>query len=72
MQFVCLDAGGTVGPISFVPELANYEYNPYAQSLISTNAADCMKQHLSECLEFVADLHTINKVKVGDFDLHLT
>ncbi|ELU08396.1 hypothetical protein CAPTEDRAFT_227700 [Capitella teleta] len=63
VQFVCLDAGGTLGPISFVPELANYTYNPYSSSLVSTNAADCMKPHLSECLEFVADLHTINKVK---------
>ncbi len=59
-----MDAGGTIGPTNIVEELANYVYNPYTQSLISTNAAECMKAHLSDCMDFVSDLHTINKVKV--------
>ena len=63
-QLVCVDAGGTVGSISIVPDLATYQYNPYSQSLVSTNLAECMRQHLQECIEFIADLHTINKVKV--------
>ena len=61
---MCIDAGGTIGPNNIIKEMANYTFNPYMQSLISTNAADCMKQHLNECVEFVSDIHTINKVKV--------
>ncbi len=58
-----MDAGGVLGPTNIVEELATFSYNPYTQSLISTNAAECMKQHVHECVEFIADLHTINKVK---------
>jgi len=64
MQLVCVDAGGTLGPVNIVPDLVSYQYNPYSQSLVSTNAAECMRQHLTECVDFIADLHTINKVKV--------
>ncbi len=64
VQFVCIDSGGTIGPINISEELSNAVYNPYNQSLISTNAAECMKQNLSDCVEFISDLHTINKVKV--------
>ena len=59
-----MDAGGTLGAISFVDELSTCAYIPYAQGLTSTNAADCMKQHIAECVDFVADLHTITKIKV--------
>jgi len=62
---VCLDAGGTLGPVNIVADLVSYQYNPYSQSLVSTNVAECMRQHLNECVEFIADLHTINKVKVS-------
>jgi len=61
---VCLDAGGTLGPVNIVADLVSYQYSPYSQSLVSTNVADCMRHHLAECVEFIADLHTINKVKV--------
>jgi len=61
---VCVDAGGTLGPVNIVADLVSYQYNPYTQSLVSTNVAECMRQHLTECVEFIADLHTINKVKV--------
>ena len=61
---MCIDSGGTIGPINISEELSNAVYNPYSQSLISTNAAECMKQHLNDCVEFISDLHTINKVKV--------
>jgi len=64
VQLVCVDAGGTLGPVNIVADLVSYQYNPYSQSLVSTNVAECMRQHLSECVEFIADLHTINKVKV--------
>ena len=62
---MCIDSGGTIGPINISEELSNAVYNPYSQSLISTNAAECMKQHLNDCVEFISDLHTINKVKVN-------
>ena len=65
-----------LGPTNIAEELASVSYNPYTQSLISTNAAECMKQHLNECVEFISDLHTINKVKVETVKhqcfLHLT
>ena len=64
VQLVCVDAGGTLGPVNIVADLVSYQYNPYSQSLVSTNAAECMRQHLAECVDFIADLHTINKVKV--------
>jgi len=59
-----MDAGGTLGSVNIVADLVSYQYNPYSQSLVSTNAAECMRQHLAECVDFIADLHTINKVKV--------
>ena len=61
---MCVDAGGTLGPVNIVADLVSYQYNPYSQSLVSTNTAECMRHHLTECVEFIADLHTINKVKV--------
>ena len=64
IQLVCVDAGGTLGPVNIVADLVSYQYNPYSQSLVSTNVAECMRQHLNECVDFIADLHTINKVKV--------
>lgn len=30
------------------------------------NAAEIMRQHLSDALDFLADFHTVNKIKVGD------
>ena len=61
---MCLDAGGTLGPINIVKELASYTFNPHSQTLVSTNVADCLKMHLSDCIEFIADIHTTNKLKV--------
>ena len=69
VQLVCVDAGGTLGPVNIVADLMSYQYNPYSQSLVSTNVAECMRQHLTECVEFIADLHTINKVKVASADV---
>ena len=63
-QYVCLDAGGTLGAISFVEELSGSAYTPYSHGLTSTNGAECMKHHLTECVDFVSDLHTITKIKV--------
>ncbi|XP_074643701.1 protein unc-79 homolog [Tubulanus polymorphus] len=62
VQFVCIDAGGTIGPTNIVEGLNNY-FNPQTHNLMSTNAAECMRQHLTVLVEFIADLHTINRVK---------
>lgn len=53
--------GGTVGPTAITEDLSN-TFMLYTQSLVSTGAADCMKQYTSDCVEFVADLHTIYKI----------
>ena len=60
-----MDAGGTIGPTNIAEELANQTFNPFTLNLMSTNVAECMRQHINECIEFVADIHTINKVKVS-------
>ena len=64
MQFVCLDAGGTLAPTSIVEELASAGFSNIAQHQVTTHAAECLRAHLSECVDFLQDLHTINKVKV--------
>jgi hypothetical protein len=62
-----MDAGGTIGLTNIAEELSNATFNPFTLNLMSTNLAECMKQHINECIEFVADLHTINKVKVSAY-----
>lgn len=58
-----LDAGGTLCLSNSVSE-ASALYTAQAQALISTCAAECMRQHLTDCIEFISDLHTLTKVKV--------
>ena len=58
-QFVVSDAGGTIGPTNIIEGL-----NTQTPTFLGTSAADCMRNHLNDCVEFLADLHTINKVKV--------
>jgi len=60
---VVLDAGGTIGSSNLVGELGML-YHTHAHTLMSTYAAECMRQYLSDCVEFISDLHTISKVKV--------
>lgn len=57
-----LDAGSTLGSTNIVSEMLML-YNLQSQMLISTCAAECMRDHLHECTEFVADLHTLTKIK---------
>ena len=63
-QFVVLDAGGTIGSTNIVSEIEML-YHTHAHTLMSTCAAECMRQYLNDCVEFVSDLHTISKVKVS-------
>lgn len=58
-----LDAGGTIGTTNIVGE-EGMLYQSHANMLISTCAAECMRDHLHDSIEFVADPHTLTKVKV--------
>ncbi|XP_060067575.1 protein unc-79 homolog isoform X2 [Ylistrum balloti] len=62
VQFVVLDAGGTIGNTNIVGE-GGMLYHSHANMLISTCAAECMRDHLHDSIEFVADPHTLTKVK---------
>ncbi|XP_013379281.1 protein unc-79 homolog [Lingula anatina] len=63
VQFVCIDAGGTITPGTVTEEYCTYSFNPMTHPVVSTSASECMKQHLNECVDFIADLHTLTKVK---------
>ncbi|KAK7493418.1 hypothetical protein BaRGS_00015318 [Batillaria attramentaria] len=62
VQFVVLDAGGTLCLSNSLSE-ASTLYAAHSQTLISTCSAECMRQHLTDCIEFIGDLHTLTKVK---------
>lgn len=54
--FLLEDSGGTLPP-GIVPDL------PEQPSLPATNATECMRQYLNDSLDFLADFHTLNKIK---------
>jgi len=56
--FVLLDAGGTLPPGS-APGL------PDAAPMMTTNSADCLRQYINDVIDFLADFHTLSKIKVG-------
>ena len=58
-----LDAGGTISDTNILGEQGML-YTTHAHMLISTCSAECMRDHLNECLEFISDIHTLTKVKV--------
>lgn len=33
--------------------------------VFNTGAAECMRQHLGDALDFLADFHTLSKIKVS-------
>ncbi|CAI9733136.1 QUALITY PROTEIN: unc-79 homolog [Octopus vulgaris] len=63
VQFVVLDAGGTICPSNIVNNDVCMLFKSQSQMLTSTCVADCMKQYLNDCVEFISDLHTLTKVK---------
>lgn len=63
VQFVVLDAGGTICPTNIVGHDVCTLFKAQSQMLTSTCVADCTKQHLNDCVEFISDLHTLTKVK---------
>lgn len=58
-----LDTGGTIAGTNILGEQGML-YKTHAHMLISTCAAECMREHLNECIEFISDIHTLSKVKV--------
>ncbi|XP_032306113.1 protein unc-79 homolog isoform X6 [Drosophila ananassae] len=54
--FVLLDAGGTLPP-GAAPGM------PDAAPLLTTNAADCLRQYINDVIDFLADFHTLSKIK---------
>ncbi|KPU80258.1 uncharacterized protein Dana_GF18469, isoform B [Drosophila ananassae] len=56
--FVLLDAGGTLPP-GAAPGM------PDAAPLLTTNAADCLRQYINDVIDFLADFHTLSKIKNG-------
>lgn len=63
VQFVVLDAGGTICPTNIVGHDVCTLFKAQSQMLTSTCVADCTRQHLNDCVEFISDLHTLTKVK---------
>lgn len=54
--FLLEDAGGTL-PKGIVPDL------PEQPPSYATSATDCMRQYLNDTLDFLADFHTLSKIK---------
>ncbi|KAH8399491.1 hypothetical protein KR215_011704 [Drosophila sulfurigaster] len=54
--FVLLDAGGTLPP-GALPGL------PDAAPVLTTNAADCLRTYINDVIDFLADFHTLSKIK---------
>lgn len=54
--FVLQDAGGTL-PAGIVPGL------PEMPPVYTTNASECMRTYLNDILDFLADFHTLSKIK---------
>ncbi|XP_073838641.1 UNC-79 domain-containing protein isoform X10 [Musca autumnalis] len=54
--FVLLDAGGTLPPgtLTGIPEIP---------SALPTNASDCLRQYINDVIDFLADFHTLSKIK---------
>ncbi|XP_041355146.1 protein unc-79 homolog isoform X3 [Gigantopelta aegis] len=61
VQFLVLDTGGTICPSHSIGDVGMLFFQ--SQSMISTCAAECMRHYINDCMEFIADLHTLTKVK---------
>ncbi|KAF5404406.1 hypothetical protein PHET_02132, partial [Paragonimus heterotremus] len=62
LQFILMDAGGTMEPNQVVEGLTTL-FNPQTCHLFSTGAAELMRPHLADCIAFISDVHTMHKVK---------
>ncbi|CAF1634464.1 unnamed protein product, partial [Adineta steineri] len=60
IQLILLDAGGTIYASAIVSDDVR-AYDPH--NVVTTNGAECMKHYLNETVAFIADIHTITKIK---------
>ncbi|XP_069685618.1 protein unc-79 homolog isoform X4 [Periplaneta americana] len=61
INFVLQDAGGSL-PLNVVMEDSPPLF-PDIGPIFNTSASECMRQHLADALEFLADFHTLSKLK---------
>ncbi|XP_071543773.1 protein unc-79 homolog isoform X4 [Panulirus ornatus] len=61
VQLVVQDSGGTLGSNTVVGDLPKEIQDIH--NLPNISAAECMRSHLHDALEFIADVHTLTKVK---------
>ncbi|XP_066903218.1 protein unc-79 homolog isoform X4 [Halyomorpha halys] len=64
INFVLQDAGGMLPAPTAKLEESAYP-NLDSQQVYNTCAAEVMRQHLTDALDFLADIHTITKIKVA-------
>ncbi|KAG1659999.1 Protein unc-79 [Nymphon striatum] len=62
-KFVLQDAGGSLSHSIITGEMLNSQNS--IQNLINTSASDCMRSHLTDALDFVADVHTLSKLQTN-------
>ncbi|RWS30132.1 protein unc-79-like protein [Leptotrombidium deliense] len=61
VQFLLQDAGGTLVPSVIIEDL---KANSCAEiEVYNTNAVECWKQYVMDAIDFVADVHTLTRVK---------
>ncbi|XP_067119858.1 protein unc-79 homolog isoform X2 [Centruroides vittatus] len=58
LQLILQDAGGVLVPNVIVDNISSD-----MQNIHSTGLSECMRQHLNDALEFVADVHALTKLK---------
>ena len=63
VTFILHDSGGSLAPYVCVEDFPKIQ--PDAIAGFSTSAAECMRQHLTDSIEFLADFHSLSKIKVA-------
>lgn len=61
VQFVVQDAGGTLGPSIILEDIGVVDWE--LQNMMTTSSAECMRQYLTDAMDFIADVHTLSKIK---------
>lgn len=63
---ICLlkDAGGSLAPFVGTDDFPKFP-TCEPSNAPTTGAAECMRQHLTDSLEFLADFHSLSKIKVN-------
>jgi len=57
------DAGGSMSPFVYVDDFPKYQGGD-PPSVPSTGASECMRSHLTDSIDFLADFHSLSKMKV--------